>query len=196
MRNIKEPIDIDIEDNGKYADVALYIDRESVINDIYVLRKEWIGSSLVNNREIIAFINRDRNSQEATRFWEYYLKARKLVIEHGVAETFFQPFVSAVLSGQITDNDYSAILKEFINYHLPEEYQFNHKVVLSSDRVRKPDWKKIRGKLDTKAKATIKRDRLWYWEHKHSGYKSIAKKYDQDMFTVRSSIVSYQSRLK
>lgn len=196
-------IEIKIKDDGKYADVALFIDKPDVLEDIYSFRKKWIGDKLVENGEIDDYINKDRTSSESKKFWGNYLAAIRLIKQENFPQTYIQPFIAAILTGVVTDKDYSTIIKEFLIDNLPEDLKFELPVIFSSFRVRKSDLIRL-NKNDTNAIHTIKRDRQWYWDYVTSGrgigFRTLAKKYYGDAesdwwHTVRSAILAYEKKL-
>ncbi len=189
-------IKILIRNNDKFSDVALFVDKPDVLREILNLRKEWIDDALINNNEIDDFLNIDRNSAEARKHWDCYTKAVKTLKVLGYGATYVAPFFSAILSGVVSEKDYSTVIKEPPFYNLPEDLQLDNSIVYTSKRISKQDLPAIKGKRDTKAISTIKRDREWYWLHKTIGHRKIAKKYNLDRFTVHSAIVSYEKRLK
>ena len=194
-------IEITISDEGNYYDVALFLDREETLKELYELRRKWINYKLIDNDNIVNYINQDRNSVEAKTFWDYYLKVFATVKRLGYGMTYVSPFLAAVLSGVVTDKDYSTVIKEHLIDNIPEDYRFDYPVVYSSSRIRKPDLMKITHK-DTKAIHNIELHRQLYWEYASSGpetgYRTLAKKYlgDNNLWqTVKSAIVSYDRKL-
>ena len=190
-------IEIKISDNGNYFDVAIFLDNKDVLKAVLTIRKDWTNGLLIDNKLIDDFINEDRNSSDTMKFWLNYKKAIATVKNLRYGMTYVPPFIAAILSGVVTDKDYSTVIKELPLHNSPEDITFDSPVIYFSGKIRDKDMSKIKGSRDTKAIATVKRDRDWYWDHeyKHQGYRTIAKKYTQDWFTVRSAIVSYKRRL-
>lgn len=187
-----EPIDININDNGKFADMAYFFDRVEVLTDIAELRNKWVSDKLIPHDKVDDFINEHDDKPH----WENYLQGRKIAIKHGVGTTFIRPIMSAVLSGEIDDSDYSTTLEEKPIYRLPEDLQIDEKIAYSSSRIRQVDHKKRKQRKDNKSIASIKTYRKWYWLYQKMGYRKIEKETHDVLETIRSGIRAYTKALR
>ncbi|OGC49686.1 hypothetical protein A2W32_01860 [candidate division WWE3 bacterium RBG_16_37_10] len=187
-------IDIQIVDDGKFADVAFLVDRHDFMEDIAKLRETWIGKTLLSNSKINDFINLERDINEAKHFWKHYFELRRIAKKYSLGATYVGSILAATISGIITDADYRTMLKEPILYGLPEDLQFDDDVTFTSHRVREVD--ELNQNKDTKAIGVVKRDRQWYWLYQQMGYKKLASTVGQTMETVRSAVNSYQDKLQ
>ena len=196
---IKYPIkriELEIADNGKYADMAYFFDKTEVIKDIFELRYRWIKGKTIKHDEIDNFIN----TNDTKEHWKNYLGCRKLAKKYGLGSTFVKPIIAAVLSNLVTDIDYSTAIKESSVYGTPEDLQLDEDVTFTSRRVRKTDLSRFRNKQDDKSISTIKRNREWYWLNKQMnqrmGYRKIEKVTGELLETIRSGIRAYKEGLK
>ena len=187
-------IDIQIADDGKFADVAFLVDRHDLMEDIAKLREAWIGETLLSHNKIDDFINLKREINAAKHFWKHYFELRRIAKKYGLGATYVGSILAATISGIITDADYRTMLKEPILYGLPEDLQFDDDVTFTSHRVREVD--ELNQNKDTKAIGVVKRDRQWYWLYQQMGYKKLASIVGQTMETVRSAVNSYQDKLQ
>lgn len=187
-------IDIQIEDDGKFADIAFLVDRHDFMTDISELRKAWIGKTLLSHNKIDDFINLKRDIKAAKHFWRHYFGLRRIAKKYSLGATYVASILAATVTGVISDIDYKTMLKEPIMYGLPEDIQLDDDVTFTSHRVREVD--KLNQNKDTKVISTVKRDRHWYWLYQQMGYKKLASTVGQTMETVRSAVNSYQDKLQ
>lgn len=187
-----EPISIDIDDNGKYADMAYFFDRADVLSDIAELRKKWVNDKLVPHNKVDDFIN----EHDDKAHWQSYLQGRRIAIKHGVGTTFIRPIIAAVLSGQIDDTDYSTNIEEKTLYKLPEELQIDEKISYSSSRIRDIDYKMRKQRKDNKSIASIKVHRKWYWLYQKMGWRKVEKETGDILETIKSGVRAYSKALE
>ncbi len=187
-----EPIDINITDNGKFADMAYFFDRLDVMNDLYELRNKWIQNKLIPHNEIDDYINK----YDDKTHWDNYLQGRKIAIKHNVGSTFVRPIISAVVSGKIDDTDYSTILEEKPIYNLPEYLQIDEKLIFPSSRIRETDFKNRKQRKDNKSISAVKTYRKWYWLYQKMGYRKIEKETGAILETIRSGVRAYKKALE
>ena len=187
------PIDIQIADNGKFADIAFLVDRHDFMEDIAKLRNSWIGKTLLDQNKINNFINLKRDIKAAKHFWKHYFELRRIAKRYNLGATYVGSILAATTSGKVTDMDYRTFLKEPIMYGLPEDLQLDDDVTFTSHRVREVD--EIAPIQDTKTISKVKRDREWYWLYQKIGYRKIAKVANEQLTTVVSAINSYYSKL-
>lgn len=192
-----DPISIEIEDNGKYADIAFLVDRADVLNDIAQLRKIWLSGQTIQNKEINNFLNIKRTANEEKRFWINFQQVVRLAKKYNLETTYISPLLAAVLSGIISDSDYNRVVREPIIYGLPEDLQLNDKPAYLSPRIRKDDMSSF--PKDSKIIATIREHRKWYWLYQNpkTGYRKLTKHLDGKfpLETIRSAINAYSKKL-
>ena len=186
-------IDVQIEDNGKFADIAFLVDRHDFMKDISELRKAWIGKTLLSHNKIDDFINLKRDLNAAKHFWKHYFELYRIAKKYSLGATYVASILAATITGIISDTDYKTTLKEPIMYGLPEDMQLNDDVNFTSHRVREVD--QALQTQDTNAISKVKRDRKWYWLYQTMGHRRVAKKVNEKLTTVVSAIHSYSSKL-
>lgn len=190
-------IEIEERDPSVFADLTFFFDREDALNDIAVLRKAWIGDTLVPHDQIDEFINKKRDTKEANKFWnEYWPWVYRIARKYGLRNNFIRPIVRAVLSGIVVEGDYFRAFEQFKVDNLSEDYKLSEKEVVISNFVRDIDLHGLSNKIDDKSVNTIRRDREWYWLYQKMGYRKIAKLKNQTLTTVISSIKSYSLKLQ
>lgn len=185
-----EPIGIQIDDNAKFSDMAWFFDRPDVIQDIYELRKKWIGDVLIPHNKVDDYTNQYDDKQH----WDNFLGCRRLAIKYGVGATFVRPIISAVLSGMIDDTDYQTILVEYQVDNIPLDLQIREKVAYTSPRIVSEDIKQ-HSDVDNKSISSVKNHRKWYWLYHNMGYRKIAKQEKQPITTITSGIQSYRNKI-
>lgn len=186
-------IDIQIADDGKFADIAFLVDRHDFMEDIAKLRSNWIGATLLTNSKINDFINLKRDINAAKHFWKHYFELRRIAKKYHLGVTYVGAILAATLTGAITDRDYLTIITEPIMYGLSEDMQLDENVTFTSHRIREAD--KVSPTLDTKTISKVQRDRRWYWLYQTMGHRKVAKEVNENLTTVISAIHAYSSKL-
>lgn len=190
-------IEIEERDPSVFADLTFFFDREDALNDIAVLRKAWIGDTLVPHDQIDEFINKKSDTKEANKFWnEYWPWVYRIARKYGLRNNFIRPIVRAVLSGIVVEGDYFRAFEQSKVDNLSDDYKLSEKEVVISNFVRDIDLHGLSNKIDDKSVNTIRRDREWYWLYQKMGYRKIAKLKNQTLTTVISAIKSYSLKLQ
>lgn len=196
----KYPIDqikLEERDPSIFADLAFFFDREDVLYDISVLRKTWIGDTLISHDHIDDFVNKKRSDEEAKKFWnEYWPQVYRIARKYEVRENFIRPITAAVLSGMVIEGDYFRVFEQYPIENLSDDYRLSEKAVFLSNNVRDIDLLRLKTKTDDKSIVTVKRDREWYWLYQKMGYRKIAKLKKKPLTTVISVIKAYSSKLQ
>ncbi len=205
-RYLIEPIDIQVTDNGKFADMAFFFDQENVLKKIADLRKSWIDNKTIPNEDQDDYFNIDRNLKETRHFWNNYQqvfqiakkyqriqKYKKIVLRYPLGLNYIRAITSAVLTGRVTDKDYTTVLREYPMENTPDFLQLNGMIAFTTGRLRKADVVLLNE--DNKSISTVKRDRGWYLLYQKMGYRKIAQLSKVRLTTVISAINSYISKL-
>ena len=209
-----KPIDIKIRNNWKYGEIAFLVDREDFLKDSEKTRKK------LGLKKLIPYKNLDRwlSNQYDQETKDYLIESRKfsrgtvyslpkgkidLTIEkflekYRKPQTFFLPIRSAILSGIVTDEEYSSTAYCDILYpeipiqdpkiaiiinpetKLPEiEELFKTRVKKTIEEYSTYILKSKRGFFDTVS--NIKRDRRWHWlKNKGLSYSQIQQKAEKE----------------
>lgn len=201
-----EPIDIQVTDNGKFADMAFFFDQENVLKKIADLRQSWIDNKTILNEEQDDYFNIDRDLKETRHFWNNYQqvfqiakkyqriqKYKNKVLKYPLGLNYIRAITSAILTGKVTDKDYTTALREYPMENTPDFLQLNEMVTFTTGRVRRADLVLLNE--DNKSISKVRRDRDWYLLYQKMGYRKIAQLHKVRLTTVASAINSYISKL-
>lgn len=203
MRNKNWPdypipyIKISIADKGKFADMAYFFDFPPVLEEIARVRINWLAGKTIPNSETEDFIaNGGNDPKKASNFWRNHSEGVKIAKKFHKSVNYVRPIIAAILSGEVSNEDYSTIFVEDPTHHyLPSDLLIENKIAYVTNRIRQVDVKALNNPLDTKSLGTVKRDRKWFllFTYEHMGYKKLAKFTKEKETTVVSALNSYLS---
>jgi len=229
-----EPIDISIKDNWKYGEIAFLVDREDFLKDVKKARKELGVTKLVPYKKVNSWTHKQYEQEikddqikkgKYSRGTVYLMPAGKvdIKIENLLAKyrkppTFFLPILYSILSGTVTDSEYSITAYCEIIYpeiSVPEpkvaiiihpetkpkeiEKLFKTKIPEALDEYKKYILKTKRIPPDTIS--NIERDRHWYWlKEKGLSYTQVHKRVEKEGEAITrdgviKAIKQYKERL-
>lgn len=191
------PVEININDDGKFADMAYFFDYKRALTEINNARQTWTGGEIIPNSQTEAYVTQP-SGKDLVKHYECMQFGRIIAKKFHKPATYIRPITAAILSGEITDADYSTIITvdTFQFYGIPNDLRLNNRIAILSDRVRACDLPNIDSD-DDKSIASVRLHRRWFLMQQYGGLglRRIAALERTPISTVQSAVTSYKYRV-